>query len=174
MVAVTCQGSQSYIQQRVNFTVCKLGLNKNVFLKYMPMIKNWTSVKAQLVKNPPAMQENPGAKMRWRRDRLPTPVLLGLPYSSAGEESACNVGRPGLDPWAGKIPRRRETLLTPVLWPGEFHGLHRPRGRKESDTTERLSLYMINNSAQKQNMFSSSPQGLPNQREVSKSIFTGE
>ena len=34
-----CQGSQSYIQQRVNFTVCKLGLSKNVFLKYMPMIK---------------------------------------------------------------------------------------------------------------------------------------
>ena len=29
---------------------------------------------------------------------------------------------------------------TPVFWPGEFHGLHSPWGRKESDTTERLSL----------------------------------
>ena len=26
------------------------------------------------------------------------------------------------DPWAGKIPWRRERLSTPVFWPGEFHG----------------------------------------------------
>ena len=38
------------------------------------------------------------------------------------------------DPW------RRERLLTPVVWPGEFHGLYNPWGHKESDTTERLSL----------------------------------
>ena len=48
-------------------------------------------------------------------------------------------GRPGFDPWIGKTPWRRERLLTPVFWPGEFHGLHSPWGRKESDTTERLS-----------------------------------
>ena len=39
-----------------------------------------------------------------------------------------------------KIPWRRERLPTPVFWPGEFHGLYSPWGRKESDTTERLSL----------------------------------
>ena len=33
----------------------------------------------------------------------------------------------------GKVP-------TPVTWPGEFHGLYSPRGCKESDMTERLSL----------------------------------
>ena len=27
-------------------------------------------------------------------------------------------------------------LPTPVLWPGEFHGLYSPWGHKESDTTE--------------------------------------
>ena len=27
---------------------------------------------------------------------------------------------------------------TPVFWPGEFHGLYSPWGRKESDTAERL------------------------------------
>ena len=27
---------------------------------------------------------------------------------------------------------------TPVFWPGEFHGLYSPWGRKESDTTEQL------------------------------------
>ena len=33
----------------------------------------------------------------------------------------------------GKVP-------TPVFWPGEFHGLYSPWGRKGPDTTERLSL----------------------------------
>ena len=28
---------------------------------------------------------------------------------------------------------------TPVFWPGEFHGLYSPWGRKESDMTEQLS-----------------------------------
>ena len=27
-----------------------------------------------------------------------------------------------------------------VFWPGEFHGLNSPWGRKESDMTERLTL----------------------------------
>ena len=48
--------------------------------------------------------------------------------------------RPRLDPWVGKIPWRRKRLPTPVFWPGEFHGLYSKWGRKESDTTERLSL----------------------------------
>ena len=39
------------------------------------------------------------------------------------------------------FPWRKERLSTPVFWPGEFHGLYRPRGCKESDTTERLSLH---------------------------------
>ena len=29
----------------------------------------------------------------------------------------------------------------PVFWPGEFHGLYSPWDRKESDTTEQLSLF---------------------------------
>ena len=32
-------------------------------------------------------------------------------------------GRPKIDPWIGMIPWRRARLLTPVFWPGEFHGL---------------------------------------------------
>ena len=49
-------------------------------------------------------------------------------------------GRPGFDPWVEKIPWRKERLPTAVFWPGEFHGLHSPWGRKESDTTKQLSL----------------------------------
>ena len=36
-------------------------------------------------------------------------------------------------------PLERERLPTPVFWPGEFHGLYGPWGRKESDMTEQLS-----------------------------------
>ena len=35
-----------------------------------------------------------------------------------------------------EMPWRRERLSTPVFWPGEFHELCSPWGRKESDTTE--------------------------------------
>ena len=31
-------------------------------------------------------------KLRWRRDRLPTPVFMGFPCGSAGKESAYNAG----------------------------------------------------------------------------------
>ena len=51
-------------------------------------------------------------------------------------------GRPGFDPWAGKTSWRRERLPTSVFWSGKFHGLS-PCGRKESDTTERLSLHFF-------------------------------
>jgi len=46
---------------------------------------------AQLVKNPPAMQETQFSswvgKIRWRRDRLPTPVLLGFPVAQLVKNS---------------------------------------------------------------------------------------
>ena len=42
--------------------------------------------------------------------------------------------------WVGNIPWRRERLTTPVFRPGGFHGLYSPRGRKELDMTEQLSL----------------------------------
>ena len=51
---------------------------------------------AQLVKNPPVMQETLvrflGQEDPWRRDKLLTPVFLGFPGGSAGKESACTVG----------------------------------------------------------------------------------
>ena len=54
-----------------------------------------------------------------------------------------------IGPWVGKIPWRREWLPTLVFLPGEFHGQrslvgYSPWGGKESDTTERLILYVQN------------------------------
>ena len=63
---------------------------------------------AQLVKKPPAMQETLFnswvGKIRWRRDRLPTPVFLSFPCGSAGKESTCNVGDLGSIPGLGRSP----------------------------------------------------------------------
>ena len=64
----------------------------------------------------------------------------GFPCGSTGKESACNAGDLGSVPGLGRFPWGRERLPTPVFWPGEFHGLYSPWGRKESDTTERPSL----------------------------------
>ena len=43
-------------------------------------------------------------------------------------------GRPGFDPWVGKIPWRRERLPIPVFWPGEcfFQGFPDSSVGKES------------------------------------------
>ena len=65
---------------------------------------------------------------------------MGFLGGSTGKESTCNVGDLGLIPGLGRSPWRRERLPTPVLWPGEFHGLYSPRDHKESNMTERLSL----------------------------------
>ena len=65
-----------------------------------PLQYSWTSLVAQLVKNPPAVRET------W------------------------------VQSWVRKNPWRRERLPTPGFWPREYS----PWGRKESDTTERLSL----------------------------------
>ena len=50
-------------------------------------------------------------------------------------------GRPGFEPWVGKIPWRRKWQSTPVLLPGKSHGQrslvgYSLWGRKESDMTE--------------------------------------
>ena len=44
--------------------------------------------------------------------------------------NAGDIKRHGFHPWVGKISWRMEWLYTPVFWPGEFHGLYNPWGRK--------------------------------------------
>ena len=89
---------------------------------------------AQLVKNPPAMQEtrfDPWVgKTPWRRERLPTPVFLGFPGGSAGKESACNEGDLGLIPGLGRSlgGGKGYPLQYSGYWPGESHGLYSPWG----------------------------------------------
>ena len=60
--------------------------------------------------------------------------ILGLPFGSAGKESACNVGDLGSILRLGKSPGQRERLPTPVFWPGKFHGLYSPWNSPGQDT----------------------------------------
>ena len=46
--------------------------------------------------------------IRWRRDRVPTPVFLGFPCGSAGKESACNARVLGSIPGSGRSPGKRK------------------------------------------------------------------
>ena len=102
---------------------------------------------AQLVKNPPAGDPNsiPGWGTSSGEGRIPTPVFLGFPGGHICLQGIC--GRPGVHPWVGKIPCRRERLPDPGFWPGEFPGQRSlvdsmgssPWGRQGSDTTERPS-----------------------------------
>ena len=86
----------------------------------------WSSLIAQLVKNPPAMQENPvqflGQEDLLEKGRLPTPVFVDFPCGSAGKESACNVGNLGSIPDLGRSPGEKgkathsNILAWRILW----------------------------------------------------------
>ena len=74
-------------------------------------------------------------------DRLPTPLFLGFPCGSAGKESACNAGDLGSIRGLGRSPG--EGKGNPLQYSGMENSmdLYSPRGHKESDTTERLSVF---------------------------------
>ena len=97
------------------------------------------SLIAQLVKNPPSMQETPvwflAQEICWRRDRLPTPVFLVSPCGSAGKESAHDEGDLG---WEDSLEKGKVTRSSVLAWriPWTVWSM----GHKESDTTEWLSL----------------------------------
>ena len=67
-----------------------------------------TSLVAQLVKNPPAMQGPQFnfwvGRIPWKRDGLPTLVFLGFPGGSDGKESTCNARDLGSIPGLGRSP----------------------------------------------------------------------
>ena len=76
-------------------------------------------------------------------------VLIGVPRWCSGKESTCECRRHKrlwFDPWAGKIPWRREWQPTPVILPGESHEQrslvgYSPWSHRESDTTEHAFVH---------------------------------
>ena len=68
---------------------------------------------------------------------LPTPVFLGFPCGSAGKESMCNAGDLGLIPGLGRSTGEGKG------YPLQCSSLESSWGRRESDTTECLSLSLL-------------------------------
>ena len=83
----------------------------------LSMLLPLTSLIAQLVKNPPAMQENPVQFLGWEdplgKVRLSTP---------ASKEYAHNVGDLGSIPGLGRSPGEGKWQPTPVSLPEKSHG----------------------------------------------------
>ena len=74
------------------------------------------------------------------------PEVRSSPRGSDGRSICLQCGRPGFDPWMGKILWRRKWQLTPGPLPGKFHGWrslvgYGPWGPKELDRTERLHFH---------------------------------
>ena len=87
---------------------------------------------AQLVKNLPAMQHTQFnswiGKIRWKRGRLPTLVLLSFPGGSDGKESACTAGHLGSIPgWEDPLEKGLAThssiLACRIPWKKDPGGL---------------------------------------------------
>ena len=109
----------------------------------------WTSLVAQLLKNPPVMQD-PLVWFLGREDplednRVPIPAFLDFPGISGGKESACNVGDPCLIPGLGRSPgggHGNPLQYSCLENPHEQRSLagYSPWGCKESNMIELLSI----------------------------------
>ena len=71
---------------------------------------------------------------------------FSFPGGSDSKASAYNAGDPASIPGSGRSPGEGNGTPTPVLLPGQFHGLrslvgYSSWGRKKSDTTERFHFH---------------------------------
>ena len=72
-------------------------------------------------------------------------LVYGFPWWLRWLRICLQCGRPGFNPWVGKIPWGRKWLPTPIFLPGKLHRQrslvgYSPCGLKESDMTERPTL----------------------------------
>ena len=67
----------------------------------------------------------------------------GLPLWLSWWKIRLQYGRPGFDPWIGKIPWRREWLPTPVFWPGEFQELYSLWVAKSRSQLSNFHIYFL-------------------------------
>ena len=87
------------------------------------------------------------AGLRKSREHVPTSAVCGLPWWLRQQRICLQCRRPGFDPWARKIPWRREWQPTPVFlprnsmdrgaWGTAVHGLQRINHDWETNTVTR-------------------------------------
>ena len=70
---------------------------------------------------------------------------LATLFGTGGLRFRLQCGRPGFDPWVGKIPWRRTQQPTPVLFPGELHGQRSLAGYMQSMGLQRVEHHWATN-----------------------------
>ena len=109
---------------------------------FSALLSSKASLVAQLVNNPPAMQDILVWFLGWEdpleKGWATYSSVLGLPLWLSWQRICLQCGRPGFDLWVGKIPWRRGRLPTPVFLPRQCHELYRVS--KSQTQTEQLSL----------------------------------
>ena len=93
---------------------------------FVSMLNKWTSLMAQLVKNPPAMQETPIWFLGWE-----DPMGIGYPLQSSWASLMAQMVKnlsAIQETWVWSMGweeplEERAWRPTPVFWPGEFHRL---------------------------------------------------
>ena len=108
--------------------IVQLVKKKKIYLQYRrPQFDSWVG------------------KIHWRRDRLPTPGLLGFPCGSAGKASACNMGDLGSISGLRRSPGERK--CSPLQYSGLensmdyiVHGFSKSQTRLSDFHSESLSL----------------------------------
>ena len=110
----------------------------HICLSCFPRTVNYLSIKGKCSKQ----QDSPHAPVRCLLVNiyLKKTIIWVHPGGSDSNESACSQ-ETQVDPWVGKIHRRRKWQPTPVILPGKFHGQKKlgsysPWGHKESNMTE--------------------------------------
>ena len=105
------------------------------------------SLIAQLVKNPPAMQETL-VQFLGREDPLKKGLGYPFQYSWASLVAQLVKDPPAMqETWFRSLgwedPLEKGKATHSSFWPRELHGLYSSWGHKESDTTEQLSLSLL-------------------------------
>ena len=94
--------------QKNSYLICENYQSHFILINSFHLTQNRASLIAQLVKNPPAMQEILVRFLGWEnlleKGQATTLVFLSFPCGSAGKESTCNAGDLGSIRGLGRSP----------------------------------------------------------------------
>ena len=105
-MAVSYRGTRKLIDHVIRFSSVWSMINKFIIWCFL----RWGFLQTQ----GPQFDSWVG-KIRWRRDRLPTPVFLPFPCISAGKESIFNVGDLGSISGLGRSPGEGTATHSSIL-----------------------------------------------------------